>query len=56
MTAIGTARLQGLLGDLSGARPPLYAALAARLRLLVGDGRLPVGVRLPAGLLDPLLP
>lgn len=48
MTTIGPTRLRDLLGDLSGERPPLYAALATRLRLLVGDGRLPVGVRLPA--------
>ena len=48
MTTISSAGLTGLLGDLSADRPPLYAALAARIRLLVGDGRLPVGVRLPA--------
>lgn len=48
MRAGWTARVQGLVGDLSGTRPPLYGALADRLRLLVGDGRLPVGVRLPA--------
>lgn len=48
MATISATRLTGLVGDLSTERPPLYAALAARLRLLVGDGRLPVGVRLPA--------
>jgi DNA-binding transcriptional MocR family regulator len=48
VTSIGPGRLTALLGSLAGERPPLYAALAARLRLLVGDGRLPVGVRLPA--------
>ena len=48
MTAVDTAHLRDLVGDLGGERPPLYAALAARLRLLVGDGRLPVGIRLPA--------
>ena len=48
MTTVPPGRLTGLLGDLAGERPPLYAALASRLRLLVGDGRLPVGVRLPA--------
>lgn len=48
MAVLGTARLCDLVGDLGGERPPLYAALAARLRLLVGDGRVPVGVRLPA--------
>jgi DNA-binding transcriptional MocR family regulator len=48
VTTIGTAHLLGLVGDLAGSRPPLYDALATRLRLLVGDGRLPVGARLPA--------
>ena len=48
MTTIPPAGCAALLGDLRGERPPLYAALAARLRLLVGDGRLPVGARLPA--------
>ena len=48
MTTIPADRLRTLLGDLRGERPPLYAGLAARLRLLVGDGRLPVGARLPA--------
>jgi DNA-binding transcriptional MocR family regulator len=43
-----TARSLGaLLGRLSEDRPPLYLALAGRLRLLVADGRLPVGARLP---------
>jgi DNA-binding transcriptional MocR family regulator len=41
-------RLAALLGTFAEERPPLYAALATRLRQLVGDGRLPVGVRLPA--------
>jgi DNA-binding transcriptional MocR family regulator len=48
MTTVGAGRLTTLVGDLTGERPPLYAALATRLRLLVGDGRLPVGIRLPA--------
>ncbi|MFZ5871841.1 MAG: PLP-dependent aminotransferase family protein, partial [Actinomycetota bacterium] len=48
MAGIAATRLASLVGDLSTERPPLYAALAARLQLLVGDGRLPVGVRLPA--------
>lgn len=39
--------LAALLGRLSDDRPPLYLALAGRLRLLVADGRLPVGARLP---------
>ncbi|MDQ2791407.1 MAG: PLP-dependent aminotransferase family protein [Actinomycetota bacterium] len=47
--ADGTApRLAALVGELAGERPPRYAALAARIRLLVADGRLPVGIRLPA--------
>ena len=46
MTAIGAARLQGLVGDLSGVRPPLYGELATWLRLLVGDG--PAARRRPA--------
>ena len=41
-------RLAALVGELAGERPPRYAALAARIRLLVADGRLAVGVRLPA--------
>lgn len=41
-------RLAAIVGALGSERPPLYDALARRLRLLVGDGRLPVGVRLPA--------
>jgi len=48
VTTIPADRLRALLGDLRGERPPLYAGLASRLRLLVGDGRLPVGARLPA--------
>ena len=36
-----------LVGDLSTDRPPRYAALAARVRLLVADGRVPLGTRLP---------
>lgn len=39
--------LAHLIGPLGEERPPLYAGLARRLRLLVGDGRLAVGVRLP---------
>ncbi len=48
MEAVTARRLGVLVGDLSRDRPPIYAALAARLRLLVGDGRVAVGVRLPA--------
>ncbi len=45
---MNAAHLADLIGPLGAERPPLYDALARRLRLLVGDGRLAVGVRLPA--------
>ncbi len=48
MTGISAARLALLVGDLSAARRPRYTALADRVRLLVSDGRLPLGARLPA--------
>ncbi|HZI98084.1 MAG TPA: PLP-dependent aminotransferase family protein [Actinomycetales bacterium] len=48
MEVVPARRLAALVGDLSHDRPPFYAALATRLRLLVGDGRLAVGARLPA--------
>jgi DNA-binding transcriptional MocR family regulator len=41
-------RLAELVGDLATDRPPRYAALAGRVRLLVADGRVPLGTRLPA--------
>jgi DNA-binding transcriptional MocR family regulator len=41
-------RLAELVGDLGGVRPPRYAALAGRVRMLVADGRVPLGTRLPA--------
>jgi DNA-binding transcriptional MocR family regulator len=41
-------RLAELVGDLAADRPPRYVALAARVRLLVADGRVPLGTRLPA--------
>jgi DNA-binding transcriptional MocR family regulator len=44
---IGPRELTRLLGAWPSATAPAYAALAARIRLLVLDGRLPVGVRLP---------
>ena len=47
MSAPSAARLGELVGRFGDERPPLYAALAGRLRLLVADGRLPVGTRLP---------
>jgi len=46
--ALPAARLLTLVGPLGGASGPLYLALADRIRLLIGDGRVPVGVRLPA--------
>jgi DNA-binding transcriptional MocR family regulator len=48
MNGTSSRRLAELLGEVAGGRPPLYGAIAARIRLLVADGRLPVGVRLPA--------
>jgi DNA-binding transcriptional MocR family regulator len=48
MADVSAARLAVLVGSLTGERPPRYAALAARIRLLVADGRLAVGIRLPA--------
>ncbi len=44
---IGPRELTSLLGAWPSSGAPAYAALAARVRLLVLDGRLPVGVRLP---------
>ena len=48
METTSARRLAQLVGDLSTDRPPRYAALAARVRLLVADGRVPLGTRLPA--------
>jgi hypothetical protein len=39
VTSVTAPRLGELLGRLGDERPPLYAALAGRLRLLVVDGR-----------------
>ena len=47
MPSTSAAALSSLVGRVAEDRPPLYAALADRLRLLVTDGRLPVGCRLP---------
>jgi DNA-binding transcriptional MocR family regulator len=41
-------RLAELVGDLATDRPPRYVALAGRVRMLVADGRVPLGTRLPA--------
>ena len=46
--AVPAARLLALVGPLGDKPGPLYLALADRIRLLIGDGRVPVGVRLPA--------
>ncbi len=48
MESVSSHRLAGLLGDLTSDRQPLFLALSSRVRLLIGDGRLPVGARLPA--------
>ncbi len=43
----GPRELARLLGAWPSSGSPAYAALAARIRLLVLDGRLPVGIQLP---------
>lgn len=48
METTSARRLAELVGDLTTDRPPRYAALAARVRMLVADGRVPLGTRLPA--------
>ena len=47
---VSAAEVADLVGDVApaGERGPVYATLAERLRLLVADGRLPLGARLPA--------
>jgi DNA-binding transcriptional MocR family regulator len=45
---LGTRALRSLLGDWKDGGGPLYAALFDRIRLLVLDGRIPAGTRLPA--------
>ena len=54
VTSIGPRRLASLVGEFD--RHPAYAGLAASLRLLIGDGRIPHGTRLPSEreLTDPL--
>ncbi|MFC6008877.1 MocR-like transcription factor YczR [Angustibacter luteus] len=44
---IGPRELTRLLGAWPSSTAPAYAALAGRIRLVILDGRLPVGVRLP---------
>lgn len=48
METTSARRLAELVGDLATERPPRYAALAGRVRMLVADGRVPLGTRLPA--------
>src|SRR3954467_4697936 len=48
MESISARRLAHMVGDPAGDRPPRYAALAGRVRLLVADGRVPLGARLRA--------
>ncbi len=48
VSALATARVRDLVGDVTAERSPAYVSLAGRIRLLVADGRLPVGGRLPA--------
>ncbi|MBN9735703.1 MULTISPECIES: PLP-dependent aminotransferase family protein [unclassified Pseudonocardia] len=48
MDGIGAARLAELCGDVRGGRGPAYRALTDAIRVLVGDGRLASGTRLPA--------
>ncbi|MBC3190303.1 PLP-dependent aminotransferase family protein [Pseudonocardia sp. C8] len=48
MTGIGAPRLAALCGDVRGGRGPAYRTLSDAIRVLVGDGRLPSGTRLPA--------
>jgi DNA-binding transcriptional MocR family regulator len=45
---LGTRALRSLLGDWKSGGAPLYQALFDRIRLLVLDGRIPAGTRLPA--------
>ena len=44
--AISASRTAALVGDFD--RSPAYAGLAGALTLLIGDGRIPLGVRLPS--------
>jgi len=48
VSALATSRVRDLVGDVTAERSPAYVSLAGRIRLLVADGRLPVGGRLPA--------
>lgn len=48
MDGVSPNRLADLLGGMAADRGAIYVALASRIRLLIADGRVPVGVRLPA--------
>lgn len=48
LVSVGVNRLVRLLGDWRGGGQPLHADLAHRLRVLIGDGALPSGSRLPS--------
>ena len=43
---LSASRIAGLVGDFH--RDPAYKGLAEGLRVLITDGRIPVGVRLPS--------
>ena len=45
---ITAARVATLVGNLAGDERPLYLELAERLRLLIGEGRIPAATRLPS--------
>lgn len=48
MDGIGAPRLAELCGDVHDGRGPAYRTLTDEIRVLVSDGRLPAGTRLPA--------
>ncbi|MHA6693484.1 MocR-like transcription factor YczR [Homoserinimonas sp. A520] len=48
MASLSARALAALLSDWRGEGPSAYAALAGRIRLLIVDGRIPLGTRIPA--------
>lgn len=48
MQQVSASRVAGLVGTLGGDDRPLYLELAEQLRLLIGEGRIPHGTRLPS--------
>jgi DNA-binding transcriptional MocR family regulator len=48
MASLSARALATLLSDWRGASSSAYAALAGRIRLLIMDGRIPLGTRIPA--------